>query len=817
MIHRLSLAAVLLAWSSAASAENWIKTPSAEVSAHLFLSEADDATSVFLNPAGLATGHGMNLYLDLSGDDNEVVEYLASLQGGSWGFTYRHHDHADRGMGPSYQNGFGMPSREGNIDEYSLAVAYGTRTLQGGLARVWTNTDLSGQDATAWHIGLLSRPSRYLSLAAAVESANKPRFIDGRLRPTYRYGLSVRPLPSAPELLTLSIEGVHGDGASDLIDLSYGASVRLDSGLEFSLTLRDPSAGDLRVGGSIRTNFGRGALAGRARSVGGTADYRALASIQIFDEFWQRSMATKTQVATLDIGGAFEDEASGFVLLGPGTRGTQEVVRRLAHAERDRDIRAVAIRLGDLSDAFVGPVTAHHEEIHKALLRFRESGKPVVAYFDKLAGPGEIYVASAADWVVLPPLSSVRGVGVSMNLRRYQRMFEKMGVEWEADTAGVYKSTFHSWYTDSLSTAQRKAVQGLVDTAYDHLVTSIQTGRRISDADMAEIATGGILYPDDCLRTGLVDEVGWWEDALIAADSLSGGPGRKPSTIRLPARRYWSERWAPPPAVAVVPAYGGIHSGRSRRNWIWGGRSMGSKTVVAQLRAAAGHPEVKAIVFRVDSGGGSALASEEIRREILQIKDRRKIPFYVSMGAMAASGGYWIAMDGDSVFANATTLTGSIGVVWSYPVLENLYEKLGITSETVKRGEHADVPSTSRHLTPEEREMLDASLDFIYDRFVAGVAQGRGLPESRVREIAEGRVYLGREALELGLVDELGTLDDAVRAAALQTGIANDYRVLTFRAGKPGLVERMIRRIGVLGELTGLEENDGVGATVDYR
>jgi protease-4 len=402
----------------------------------------------------------------------------------------------------------------------------------------------------------------------------------------------------------------------------------------------------------------------------------------------------------------------------------------------------------------------------------------VVAYFDKLAGPGEIYVASAADWVVLPPLSSVRGVGVSMNLRRYQRMFEKMGVEWEADTAGVYKSTFHSWYTDSLSTAQRKAVQGLVDTAYDHLVTSIQTGRRISDADMAEIATGGILYPDDCLRTGLVDEVGWWEDALIAADSLSGGPGRKPSTIRLPARRYWSERWAPPPAVAVVPAYGGIHSGRSRRNWIW---------------------------------------SEEIRREILQIKDRRKIPFYVSMGAMAASGGYWIAMDGDSVFANATTLTGSIGVVWSYPVLENLYEKLGITSETVKRGEHADVPSTSRHLTPEEREMLDASLDFIYDRFVAGVAQGRGLPESRVREIAEGRVYLGREALELGLVDELGTLDDAVRAAALQTGIANDYRVLTFRAGKPGLVERMIRRIGVLGELTGLEENDGVGATVDYR
>jgi protease-4 len=391
-----------------------------------------------------------------------------------------------------------------------------------------------------------------------------------------------------------------------------------------------------------------------------------------------------------------------------------------------------------------------------------------------------------------------------------------MGVEWEADTAGAYKSSFHSWYTDTTTAEQRHAIQELVDTAYNHLVTTIQTAREINDDDMGEIATGGILYPDDCIRTKLVDEVGWWEDALVAADRLSGGEGRRPGTVVLPGRRYWSERWSPPPAVAVVPVYGGIHSGRSRRNWVWGGRSMGAKTVVGQLRAAAAHPEVRAIVFRVDSGGGSALASESIRQEILRIKEKQGIPFYVSMGAMAASGGYWISMDGDSIFANATTLTGSIGVVWSYPVLEKLYEKLGVTSETIKRGEHADVPSLNRHLTDEERVMLDGSLDFVYDNFVDGVARGRDLPEERVREIAEGRIYLGTQAVDLGLVDGLGALDDAVEAAARRVGIQNDYRVLTFRSGKPGFWQKLAGKMALVSDISGWGDTDGVDVAAGF-
>jgi protease-4 len=812
MIRASILALLGILVAVPAGAENWIRVPQPEVSAYLFVSEADDAKSIFLNPGGLKTGHGMNLYVDLSGDDNEIVEYLASLQGGAWGFSYRHHDLADRGLEPNYHNGYGMPDREGNLDEYTLAAAYGPQAFQMGLSRVWTKTDYASENAASFHLGILSRPSRHFSFGVKIENIEKPRFLDGRLQPIYNYGLSLRPLPGTPELLTLSVEGVHGDGFTDMIDLSYGARVHLESGLDLALTMLDPHEGGLKFGGSVIFHFGRGAVGARARGVSGEADYRVTGSLQVFDQFWQRSLNPDKKVATLDLGGTYEDEASGFVLLGGRTRGTQDVVRRIDRAAEDRDIRALAVRVGSVSDAFVGPVNAHHEEIRDAMLRFRESGKPVVAYLDQLASGTEVYLASAADRVLMPPTSSVRGVGVSLNLNRYQRMFEKLGVEWEADTAGVYKSSFHSWYTDTTSARQREAIQGLVDSAYDYLVATIQNARGISDEDMAYIASGRILFPADCTGTGLVDELGWWNDALADADSLADGRGRVPRTQPLPARDYWTERWTPPRAVAVVPAYGSIHSGRSRQDWLQGGRSMGSKTVVQQLRAAAAHPEVRAIVFRIDSGGGSALASEEIRQEILRIKRSGSKPFYVSMGGVAASGGYWIAMDGDSVFASNTTLTGSIGVVWAWPVLTKLYEKLGVTSETYKRGEYADAPNLNRHLTPEEREMLDESLDFVYDNFVAGVSTGRGIPESRVRELAEGRLYLGSPAQEVGLIDELGGLQDAIEAAATKAGIQDDYRVLTFQTKKRSLLSRVIGQLGFVSDLFGAEGTDGIEA-----
>jgi protease-4 len=209
---------------------------------------------------------------------------------------------------------------------------------------------------------------------------------------------------------------------------------------------------------------------------------------------------------------------------------------------------------------------------------------------------------------------------------------------------------------------------------------------------------------------------------------------------------------------------------------------MGSATVVRQLKAAAKHPGVRAIVLRVDSGGGSALASDEILAEIRRIQTEDKLPVVVSMGNVAGSGGYWIAMYGDRIFADPFTITGSIGVVWFKPVIERLYDKIGVTNETYKRGEHADALSWSRPMTGEERDLLDAHIEGLYDLFVENVAAARGLTPERVKEIGGGRVYLGTQALELRLVDELGGVSDAVSDAARRAGIERDYRTVYFKA-----------------------------------
>lgn len=820
----LGVCVLVLAWGVAAvswtasAAASPIGIPGFEGSAYGFIAETGDATASFVNPAGLAGGTGMNLYLDLSGSDKEIMEGVVALQGGSWAFAYRHRDLLDRGADPTALNGFGFPpDKEGNLDTYILASSWGPPRFQVGAAKVWTNTDLSGKDASNWQVGVQSRPSRQISVGAVIDNVTRTKFLDGELVPRYRYGISVRPLGYNPELLTVSVEGSHQDGNPGVIDMAYGVRVHLNTGLEFGLSVQDPNGESPRFGGWVATYFGKGSAAARARGVHGKETYRATAVLQIYDQFWQRSMATHKSLATLELGGTYEDEGSGFVLLGGETRGTRDLVRRIGDAANDDSVRGLVLRLGNVRGAFLGPIRAQHEELREALIDFRKSGKPLVAYLDGISGATEVYLASAADRIVMPPAGGVQGIGVSFHQRRYRDMLERIGIGWNADTSGTYKSSFHTLYTDSASAPQRAEIQGLVDGVYGYLISTIQTARGISDADMAVIGTGRPLFSDDCVRMKLVDEEGWWDDALRAADRLAGGSGKgHPPAVPLPDHNYWTERWTPPPAVGVVPAYGDIDSGSSHQDWIRGGRTMGSRTVIRQLRAAAGYPGVKAIVFRIDSGGGSALASEEIRRQILDMKGKK--PFFVSMGGMAASGGYMIAMDGDSVFADATTITGSIGVLWAMPVVAGLYQKLDIHGETYKHGEYTDMLQPYRKMTPEEASMLDASLDRVYDRFVDGVAAGRKLPEERVREIAQGRVYLGSDAVGLGLVDGIGSLDDVVKRAAEAAGIADDYRVLTFRPSHPGLFQRGLRYLGSFAsDVLGLGRSGSEAQTVSVR
>lgn len=249
----------------------------------------------------------------------------------------------------------------------------------------------------------------------------------------------------------------------------------------------------------------------------------------------------------------------------------------------------------------------------------------------------------------------------------------------------------------------------------------------------------------------------------------------------------------PPNAVGIIYVSGSIVSGGSSSDLL-GGVTAGSHTIMDQIRRAKDDPKVKAVVIRINSPGGSAAASQEIGDEIIKLREAGKIVL-TSMGDMAASGGYWIAATTDRIMANSTTLTGSIGVITQLQNLQELYDRLGISFETFTSGPHKDMGSAARSLTEEEREIFQVMVDDIFQQFVDIVAQGRHLPKEEVEELADGRIFTGRQAQELGLVDDLGNFHDALDLAADLAGLGTDYRTLEFTRTTP--LQRLLQSISL--------------------
>jgi protease-4 len=473
--------------------------------------------------------------------------------------------------------------------------------------------------------------------------------------------------------------------------------------------------------------------------------------------------------------------------MGDTGKDLHKTLRELEHIRNDSDIKGLLIKIKPIKGSFIGPVSANLNEIRNAVEKIREGGKPVVALLKDNAAAPELYLASAADRIVMPEESVTGMIGVSLELNRMKRLFAKLGIDWDFYTAGEYKSSFHTPYTDTTTALQAEELQSLVDESYRLLVERIAAGRGMSVEKMTSLADGRMFDAEDAIEAGLIDRAGREKEAKEELGRLAGedSPGRI-KTRSIDRRRYRDERWTPPPAVAIVGAYGSIKPGKSKRDLFSGRRTMGPETVSKQIEAAAKNPRVKAIVFRVDSGGGSAVASNDILTELRRIQEERGIPIVISMGNVAGSGGYWISMYGDAIFADPFTITGSIGVVFAKPVIERLYEKVGITNEVFKAGEHSDAMSASRRLTDEEMELLGGYIDGMYDYFLEHVSASRKIEMDEVKRIARGRVYFGTQALEIRLIDRLGGLGDAVEHAAALAGIENDYRTVYYKAF-PGL------------------------------
>jgi len=470
----------------------------------------------------------------------------------------------------------------------------------------------------------------------------------------------------------------------------------------------------------------------------------------------------------------------------PVTDNLRGLGEKLARAKVDKDVKGLVLRLRNLT---IGQAKGY--ELRRAIADFRASGKKVYAVLE-LAGNADYLVATAADEIVLPESGWLMLKGTAAEVTFYKKLFDKVGIQAEAIQIGEFKGAGEPYTRTDMSPAFREEIKSVLTDSYEMLAEAIAKRQGIAVDEAKKLIDGGPYTPAAAKAAGLINRVAYPDqiEAEIArglgveAVKLEPRYGRKkvdPAEYQglagmmkmMQALSGESPRKAASdkPKVALIYAAGMIQAGKSSSGGLLGdGGALGSDTVIKHLRDAEKDKTVKAIVLRVDSPGGSALASDLIWREITRIEK----PIVASMSDVAASGGYYISMGCDKIFAEPGTLTGSIGVISIKVSLGGLMERVGLTTDTVTVGKRGLLDSVVRPFTAEERADLKRLSEDVYKQFVGKAAKGRKLEFAELEKLAGGRIYTGRQAQKAGLVDELGTLDDAIAAAKELAGLGRD-------------------------------------------
>lgn len=430
------------------------------------------------------------------------------------------------------------------------------------------------------------------------------------------------------------------------------------------------------------------------------------------------------------------------------------------------------------------------QELREAIAAF-SAAKPSLAWAQTYPGTLSYYLASAFGEVWMQPSGTVGLIGFASNATFLRDALDKAGIEAQIVARGEYKSAANLFTEDGFTDAHREAVTRMLESLQEQVWRAVAESRKLEPEALDALADRAPLLRDDAVCAGLIDRVGFRDEAYDRIAELigfEGDPDDEPPRLHL--SRYAGAarpRLAPPvppvpgrkpkPAFAVITIDGAIVDGRGGRQFFpLGGSTAGGDTIAAALREAAADDSVAAIVLRVDSPGGSVSASETIWREVHRARERGK-PVVVSMGSVAASGGYYVAAGADAIVANPGTITGSIGVITGKLVVRDLKDRLGVASDAVRTNANADAWSVDAPFTPEQRAHREAEADLFYDDFVRRVAEGRKLTADAVEVVARGRVWTGADARERGLVDELGGLRTALRRAKALAGLDEDADV----------------------------------------
>ncbi|GDX78634.1 hypothetical protein LBMAG42_04450 [Deltaproteobacteria bacterium] len=661
------------------------------------------------------------------------------------------------GVGVSYRDLVGSSAWWTLTSGVSLRL---TDSLAAGSAIHWQLPNGGNDNFVSWDLGLAWRPTSWLGLGGAVLNLGSPA-PDLGVVTRYDAGVALRPFGDA---LTLGVDYRADTPVSGAVVSSVEASLRVKAARGIWLRAWGDRAlfpdAPVGFGGSLELHFADLAVGATARSDSAGAPAGAGGYVTSLEGTDQLFMPGR-QIAEIDVSGSFPYQPQGSLFAAP-QESYLSLLRRVDAASRDGRIKGILLRMDGMSLSL-----AQVEELRGIVKRARHNGKAVVAWLAGGASNGDYLLASACDKVYLHPAGGLDLVGISAEVQYFKGALDLVGVGAQYAQRAEYKSGPEPWTRSSSSDPAQEEMEALIDDLYDTLVSGIAEGRGRSTDEVMAIVDAGPYSAREALAGGLVDGLLYPDELMTELEGVF------PADYHL-AEAYGRETdesgWSPQRAVAVVVVDGPIADGETTSGGLLGGAATGAKTVVKALEEAAENRAIKAVVLRVDSPGGSAFASDEIWRGVERVKESGK-PVVVSMGGYAASGGYYVAAGADAIWAEPSTITGSIGVYGGKYNAEGLFGKLGINTEITARGRNASMFSMSRPMDAVEFAALDRLIGETYAQFKDRVATGRGLQPEQVEDVARGRVWSGSRAKEKHLIDAYGGFFEALDDARLRAGM----------------------------------------------
>lgn len=676
--------------------------------------------------------------------------------------------------------GFGLIQQEtplGSVTDYRLSSAFGNRTLSAGLGFGWSggDTEVFNRDRL-FSVGLLIRPNKYISFGAVgyqtLRRKNQQVYTD----------LAVRPLGN--EILTLFADFSMGNNQSIREgSWSAGAAVELLPGIR--LTGR-AFEGEVYTAG-ISVNLRRAGINMQRQFNGNTNESHNTYGIRLgaFDRNIIDSYAQKkSKYMSLQLLGGLKYQQ--FRLFDTSNT-LKDILQSIDEARKDPSVAGIVINMSGFRASH-----AMKWELRERLVEFQDAGKRIVIYFDR-GGITDYHLASVADRLIMDPQGMIMLEGFIMGNTYIRGLLAKAGIAVDEWRFFEYKSAFEPIAREEMSEADREQRQRLIDHFYELVRSDVTLSRGITNNEFDNLVDEiGILLPSQALEFGLVDTLGRWDEVREMIADFEDGKKQLVSRNALSVRqRPFDNQWSEPPRIAVIYALGicAMDEGITARK------------LVNDVHRARRDKRVKAIVFRVDSPGGDGLASDLVSQALKKAMEDK--PVIVTQGTVAASGGYWLSMNSDMILAAPNTITGSIGVIGGWLYDDGFKEKLGLTTDFVKRGAFADLgfgatlpllnlQLPDRNLSEAEFEIMRSRIMSLYEDFVQMVADGRGKEYNEIEPHSRGRVWSGYDGLDIGLVDEIGGLADAIRLAREKAEIPPDAEVEIIEYPEPGLFDASI-------------------------